>query len=718
MILNEGQQRALEIAVKRYQRGVPYTVLAGPAGSGKAQPVDTIIPTPKGMRPLGELQVGDYVFDRFGKPTKILGVYPQGEKEVFEITFQDGRKTKCCDEHLWPYWTSKNNLSMKTTRQMLEAGLQYASREYKFPVPTLTSPVEFEITQTHLLQDPYLVGVFLGDGCCTERALTLSSQDEEIVAEISTLLGAKEYRKNHQSNYNWTFVLPEEQWTYHQKAQTLRSFLFSTSKVFKGIEDALITKAENKYIPQQYKYASIQDRYSLLQGLLDTDGSISVAKGRYNICFTNTSLRLIKDMQEVLYSLGYASNISEDNRIEKYTTGVCYTLSINIPNEEKYKLFRLKRKKDLAIQAQGVRKKHKYDRSSIINIQSLHYKTEMVCIYVDNHEHLYLTNDYIVSHNTTVLRFIISALGLDPVMDVVYATPTGKAAQVLKKRGNPNAMTLHKLLYRARQDKNGKYSFVPREELEIEPQLICVDEVSMVDSRIWRQLLSWGIPVLAMGDNHQLPPIFPDRDPGVLAQPHIALTEIMRQEKGNEIIDLATHVREGHPLSTYHCRNEQVQIITKNDICTGHYEWADQILCATNETRRLGNITKREILGFDPNRPCAGDSIISLKNHWDFFSDDFEPLINGSIGRILDYEVEKIYFPRHISTERYNLMLADIETEDGEIYREVPIDYDCLMTGIKTLSDKQEMQLKRSERYDGPIPFEMNFSYFCTCHKY
>lgn len=321
------------------------------------------------------------------------------------------------------------------------------------------------------------------------------------------------------------------------------------------------------------------------------------------------------------------------------------------------------------------------------------------------------------SGKSTILKYIIEALGLDPEEDVCYAAPTGKAAQVIKKRGNPNAMTLHKLLYQARQDKYGKYHFVPKEEIP-EYKLICVDEVSMVAPQIWQDLISHGIPVFAMGDNHQLPPPSADGDNGVLDDPHIVLTEVMRQEKGNEIIDIATHIRTQRPLSTYQGRDAQVKIITKKELVSGHFLWADQILCATNETRRLGNQTKRELLGYSPVRPEIGDSIISLKNHWDFVSTNEEPLINGSIGRILDYEVSRIYLPRYIHEGYFNLMTADIETEDGEIYREVPIDYNCLMTGVSALNPKQQMQLKRSKKWTGIVPFEMNFSYFATVWKY
>lgn len=306
---------------------------------------------------------------------------------------------------------------------------------------------------------------------------------------------------------------------------------------------------------------------------------------------------------------------------------------------------------------------------------------------------------------------------LNPDLDVCFACPTGKAAQVLKRKGNPNAMTLHKLLYYAAQNKNtGKYSFSPRKTIE-HYKLIVVDEVSMVPIQIWQQLLTHKIPVLALGDDAQLPPVSADGDNGVLTHPHAKLTEIMRQAEGNEIIDLATHIRMGRPLSAYKCMNRQVQIISKQDLITGHYLWADQIICATNETRTEGNKIKREILGFNPNKPCINDSIISLKNHWDFMSDNEEPLINGSIGKILDYEVNNIYLPRYIYEGKYQLMIADIEMEDGDIFREVPIDYQCLITGKKTLSDKQEVLLKKDKKLNMLPPFEMNYSYFATCHR-
>ena len=100
MVLTNGQEKGLKIAVERYKVGKPYTTIAGYAGTGKAQPYDTLIPTPNGTIMLCDIKVGDFIFDRHGNPTKVLGVYNQGKLDNYKVTFSDGRFTYCNDEHL------------------------------------------------------------------------------------------------------------------------------------------------------------------------------------------------------------------------------------------------------------------------------------------------------------------------------------------------------------------------------------------------------------------------------------------------------------------------------------------------------------------------------------------------------------------------------------------------------------------------------------------
>lgn len=367
------------------------TMLRGPAGSGKAQPNSTLIPTKNGYVKLGDIKVGDKVLDRFGNETKVLAVYPQGLKENYKITFSDGRIAYCNNEHLWSCYTSKGNLKNFTVQEMLDSGLQQKCGDWKYKIP-ISAPVEY--SEKHFNIDPYVIGVFLGDGCCKETSLTLSSNDEEIVSEIAKLINAAEYHKESEFNYNWCFYFKEKTGIKGIKTR------FQTIEFFKDYPLNLVQLAQEKSIPEEYKFGSIQQRYSLIQGLMDTDGTIDNAqKGRTR--FTSTSLKLVKDLQEICWSLGMSASISEDNREEKYHNGICYNLTISCEKENKPNLFRLKRKKDIAIAyANNKIKSIHSNKLTIKAIEKMPHLEEMTCILVDNEEHLYLTEQYIVTHNT------------------------------------------------------------------------------------------------------------------------------------------------------------------------------------------------------------------------------------------------------------------------------------------------------------------------------
>ena len=153
---------------------------------------------------------------------------------------------------------------------------------------------------------------------------------------------------------------------------------------------------------------------------------------------------------------------------------------------------------------------------------------------------------YAGTGKSTLVKFIISALGIEPE-DVAYVAFTGKAANVLAKKGCPNATTAHKLLYYSKQLPNGKFLHKPKSRLE-PYKLIVVDEISMLPIDMWQLLLKHHIPIICCGDPAQLPPINPDTDNHVLDSPHIFLDEIMRQAAESEIIRLSMHVREGNSI--------------------------------------------------------------------------------------------------------------------------------------------------------------------------
>lgn len=323
---------------------------------------------------------------------------------------------------------------------------------------------------------------------------------------------------------------------------------------------------------------------------------------------------------------------------------------------------------------------------------------------------------YAGSGKSTLVKFIVAALDI-PEDEVCYVAYTGKAATVLKQKGCTNAMTAHKLLYWASPTISGKFIFKPRVTLENPYRVIVVDEISMLPKSMWELLLKHRIYILALGDPGQLPPINKDEDNHVLDHPHVFLDEIMRQAQESEIIRLSMHVREGNPLSTFKAAGAQVQVFNTNQIVSGMYTWADQILCGTNVKRIELNNYIRQQKGFDPNKPEIGDKIISLRNHWQTLSTSGTwALTNGAIGTITDFNIEPKRLPFYISQDPVDYMMTDMELEDQDTFIQLPIDYQYFTTGMPCLSPKQMYLLNKNENAPD-APFEFAYAYAITTHK-
>lgn len=323
---------------------------------------------------------------------------------------------------------------------------------------------------------------------------------------------------------------------------------------------------------------------------------------------------------------------------------------------------------------------------------------------------------YAGSGKSTLIKFIIDALPVNPEVDVAYAAFTGKAATVLQQKGCQNAVTAHKLLYRAKPMPNGTYKFYPRAKNEMEYKVIVIDEVSMLPKPMWDLLTTHDVYILATGDPGQLPPVNPDDDNHILDKPHVFLDEIMRQAQDSEIIRLSMHIREGGTLSSFGCSGQQVQIFNKGDVVSGMYDWADQILCATNVQRTKINNFVRQQKGFG-EEPEVGDKIISLRNHWDFASSSGTwALTNGSIGTIEYMNREDIRIPNTIYNKPVPYLFTNMELEDGDKFISIPIDYNSLKNGEMTLNPKQTYQLNKMKWFI-EAPYEFAYAYAITCHK-
>lgn len=388
------QGKFFNTIVRGARRGKFY-IRSASSGVGKALPNYTKIPTPDGWKTVGQIKVGDYLFDREGKPTRVLGVYPQPEKkQIYEVKFRSGRVAECCGEHLWSYY---NNFNYKNPDKLFTAtvteilndprGLRGKDGAYRLSVP-INKPVQFPKKDYSI--DPYVMGLILGDGSFRyneqQKAFCFSSQDEELVQQIQERMGYKLYKRGSYKNYNWLFELTEAT----HKNVWVEDILADYSELWQA-------KSEDKYIPQEYLLGSIEQRYDLLAGLLDTDGSID-NKGR--VKYTTISPYLRDNCIELCESLGMTCSVREDIR-NKYSTGVVYNIHIMASKEQKLLMFKLERKKNKAIAySENKKRTERRDRDSIIDIYLTDKYAEMTCFLVDNPEHLFLMNNFICTHNT------------------------------------------------------------------------------------------------------------------------------------------------------------------------------------------------------------------------------------------------------------------------------------------------------------------------------
>ena len=417
-------------------------LLSGPPGTGKPLDYDTLIwRLSYSLEPeltfIGNLKVGDYVFEPNGDLTKVVNFVDKGKLEAYELVLRDGRKIVCSADHIWA--TKKlgeANYHERTVQEMLDEGL-YDNQggrmnRCRFSIP-MNGSVDFPKRTFDI--DPYVMGVFLGDGCCTQKPLILSSTDSFIVDEIIKLGGFIDAVPQ-KGNSSWQFVMSDEQKNdYKQwyeevngkkpqgKVRNMQSAYF-----FRDFPDVRVMAGE-KHIPDIYKYSSIEQRYALIQGLFDTDGTI-IKDERYqfrgNVSFASTSKALIDDVRWVLFSLGIDSTITvQDRRGKKHiaTNGkeyirksIEYRINVNCPNSIKPNLFRLPRKIERCERVKDVEKGRNYTHIQITDIKPLHERRHMCCVTVNREDGLFLAGkDFVVTHNTMLSKAVAYESGMNCV---------------------------------------------------------------------------------------------------------------------------------------------------------------------------------------------------------------------------------------------------------------------------------------------------------------
>ena len=320
---------------------------------------------------------------------------------------------------------------------------------------------------------------------------------------------------------------------------------------------------------------------------------------------------------------------------------------------------------------------------------------------------------YAGTGKSTLVRFIIDALDVDEDK-VAYATYTGKAAEVLRKKGNRNAMTLHRLLYDSIPRQGGGFIRIPKKQLDYD--IVVVDEVSMVPKTMVDMLLAHRVYILFLGDPGQLPQIDKKEAHNLLDRPHVFLDEVMRQAAESEIIQLTMKIRNGEDIPFMH--GKEVIIAPKAELVTGHLTWADIIICATNKTRHNMNRQKRELLGYSGVLQ-TGERIIVKRNYWEDCDEDGNALVNGTVGTVANPYESFVRIPSYVKNDRRDLpLIGCIFTPDGgKSFDTFEIDKDYLLKEEPCVDWRVSYQLGKLKPKIGDIlPKQATYGYALTCH--
>lgn len=406
---------ANDVAIIRPQAGfqemfvrsnVDFCMGGGCLNSGKLQPVDSNVLTPTGWVRMGDLRVGDYVSTPFGKPSKVIEIYEHKQKDIYRITTNDGRSCECGLEHLWSIRTQKQKQKFLKERDpskyitVLETSdlikrLANGKKNY------IQIPYAQEFPKKELVIPPYVLGVLLGDGCMTPKTwinntnILFSSQEEDIIQKVYDIVGGtKIYR---QPNCYTKKI-------YTPNAKRYREYCESKN---------LMTYSHLKYIPDEYLFSSIEDRKQLLFGLMDTDGTVSTGG---NFIFSTTSEEMKNGFVFLCRSLGYRATVHKDSR-DKYKSGVGYSIIISTFDN----IFTSK--KHIERYNRWINKDRKYERFYehiyITSIERVRV-SDARCILVDDPLHLYITDDFITTHNSYASVLACSYGVLDPKFTALY----------------------------------------------------------------------------------------------------------------------------------------------------------------------------------------------------------------------------------------------------------------------------------------------------------
>lgn len=395
----------------------PHAWISARAGSGKAQPHSAKVLTRNGWKRMGELKVGEQIRTPDNGHAFIRAIYPQGKVPVYKLTFTDGRITRATADHLWKVRLN-NQWRLRTTADMIKVlsnpDTPNAERL------AIQVPEALAISEQHEINlpiHPYVLGVLLGDGHMANAGMkdgkgkagtiTVTTTDEWLLEKIKKL-----------APNGTTFYPTNSPLTF--RFGGLQRFARVVRPLIKDLR-LLGTRSHTKFIPSQYLNASIQERTELLQGLMDTDGTIGVGG---NLSYCTTSPQMAEDFCYLVRSLGGVARISPKKPFYYADDGArvegkpAYIIGIRLPNRAC--AFTLPRKLERAA------KEYQYADCIRLGVETIELdgEEECSCIAIDHPDRLYVTDDFVVTHNTWLMDKVYSELLLGFAVECKSAVTT------------------------------------------------------------------------------------------------------------------------------------------------------------------------------------------------------------------------------------------------------------------------------------------------------
>lgn len=402
---------------KRFGAKPPKGImLLGVQGSGKAQPLHSkVLMEDKTFKEIGSIEIGDIVRTPNGKTAKVTDIFEHTNKNNFRITFADKRSSECCDEHLWKIY-NKNFKSIEhpdgwkivDTKEVSRL-LEQKDETRRFYIPLLNDSQE----SIDLPIDSYVLGVLIGDGSFRYN-VQFSSNDQEIIDKVEARLTAGYHIHSYDTHSVGEHRIARNENDGHSaniyKQELIKMGLWGLT-------------SKEKFIPEYYFTAPLYQKIALLQGLMDTDGSTDLS-----LSISTSSEKLAKDIQRLVWSIGGICTIS--NRTTTCNGKEFGSFRVNIRYRDPKELVHLTRKKD--------KLSENYQYSDLkLEIDSVEYlgKEDMRCIMLDDEEHLYITDNYIVTHNTYIAKSVAADLGVGVIkleMGKVFAGLVGESEKRMR----------------------------------------------------------------------------------------------------------------------------------------------------------------------------------------------------------------------------------------------------------------------------------------------